>query len=152
MMDPEILASISSILEAQAAGIEKNNRVLELILAELKKHDEKEENVIIREIVVPADDIIKSKGIQNHGFTRARVFLDAGFTKAHTAGITVSMLYKNSKMSDIMTLVSSNGSCGKASEPVDISNISGFSFEIRNHDVSNDTTVSNLRVVLYRGV
>lgn len=149
-MDPELLYSINSSLAAQAAALDRNNQILDSILAKLQEKDRKEENVIFREIVIPAGDEIKSKGIQNPGFTRARVFLDAGFTRAHTGGISVSMLYKNSKMGDIMELIAANSSCGKASEPIDISNLSGFNFLIKNRDSANDTTVSNLRAVLYQ--
>ncbi len=151
-MDPEIFSAINSVAQNLELKIDKNTHVLESILSHLQGRDKREEHTIIREIVVPANDEIKSPGIKNNGFTRIRIFLDAGFTKAHTGGISVSMLYKNSIMGEVMDLISSNGSCGKASEPIDIENLSGFNFRIKNNDPSNNTTVTNFRIVLYNEV
>lgn len=141
--------SLNSGMSAFNAQLDKNNELLFSLISRQKERDKKEEKFLFKEVVVLANNDKESSVVNNPGFNRARIFLDAGFTPAHTGGLSVSLLYKNSKMSDVLDLISSNGSCGKASEPVDIANLSGFYFVIKNHDTSNDTTVRNFRVVLY---
>lgn len=143
------LEKIKELFYSLNSGLSVFNAKLDMIISRQKERDKKEEKFLFKEVVVPANDEKESAVVNNPGFNRARVFLDAGFTPAHTGGLSVSLLYKNSKMSDTMDLISSNGSCGKASEPVDIANLSGFYFAIKNHDSSNDTTVRNFRIVLY---
>jgi hypothetical protein len=145
----DALETLNSGLSAFNALLDKNNELLFSLISRQKECDKKEEKFLFKEVVIPANNDKESSVVNNPGFNRARIFLDAGFTPAHTGGLTVSLFYKNSKMSDVLTLISSNGSCGKASEPVDIANLSGFYFVIKNHDTSNDTTVRNFRVVLY---
>lgn len=145
----DALETLNSGLSAFNALLDRNNELLSSLILMKKERDKKEEKFLFKEVVVPSNDDKESSVVNNPGFNRARVFLDAGFTPAHTGGLSVSLYYKNSKMSDVLDLISSNGSCGKASEPIDIANLSGFYFVIKNRDTSNDTTVRNLRVVLY---
>jgi hypothetical protein len=145
----KLFHSLNSGMSAFNAQLDKNNELLFSLISRQKERDKKEEKFLFKEVVVLANNDKESAVVNNPGFNRARIFLDAGFTPAHTGGLSVSLLYKNSIMSDVLTLISSNGSCGKASEPVDIANLSGFYFLIKNHDTSNDTSVRNFRVVLY---
>ena len=145
----DALETLNSGLSVFNALLDRNNELLSSLISRQKERDKKEEKFLFKEVVVLANNDKESAVVNNPGFNRARIFLDAGFTPAHTGGLSVSLLYKNSKMSDVLDLISSNGSCGKASEPVDIANLSGFYFVIKNRDTSNDTTVRNFRVVLY---
>lgn len=149
----ELFLSLNTGLSVFNAKLDRNNELLASIISRGKELEKKDEKVLFKEVVIPANDNTKkSDVINNPGFNRARIFLDAGFTPNHTGGLSVSLYYKGSKMSDVLKLRSSNGSCGNASEPVDIANLSGFYFVISNHDSSNDTTVRNFRIVLYNEV
>lgn len=145
----ELFLSLNSGLSVFSAKLDKNNEYLAWTIAKQKDLEKWYEQVIFKEIVVSANDQKQSDPVNNPGFNRARIFLDAGFTPNHAGGLSVSLVYKNSKMSDVLKLISSNGSCGKASEPIDIAHLSGFYFVISNHDSNNSTTVKNFRIVLY---
>lgn len=145
----ELFYSINLGLSMLNGKLDKNNELLSVIVSHQKERDRKKEEFLFKEVVVTANSDVNSTVVNNPGFNRARIFLDAGFTPAHTGGLSVSLIYKNSKMNDVLKLISSNGSCGKASEPIDIANLSGFYFVINNSDISNNTTVRNFRIVLY---
>lgn len=145
----ELFFSLNSGLSVFSAKLDKNNELLAWTTARQKDLEKWYEQVIFKEIVVAANDEKQSDPVNNPGFNRARIFLDAGFTPAHSGGLSVLLMYKNSKMSDVVKLISSNGSCGKASEPIDIAHLSGFYFVVSNHDSNNSTTVKNFRIVLY---
>lgn len=145
----ELFYSMNSGLSVLNAKLDEINKIALSLISNQRQREKKKEEFLFKEIVVLANDNKSSGAVNNPGFNRARVFLDAGFTPAHTGGLSVSLCFKNSKMSDVLKLISSNGSCGKASEPIDIANLSGFYFVINNHDISNDTTIRNFRIVLY---
>ncbi|NJD76946.1 MAG: hypothetical protein FIB08_07615 [Candidatus Methanoperedens sp.] len=145
----ELFLSLNVGLSVFSSKLDRNNELLSGMIAREREREKWAEQVIFKEIVVDANDQKQSDPVNNPGFNRARVFLDAGFTPDHTGGLSVSLIYKNSKMSDVMKLISSNGSAGKASEPIDIAHLSGFYFIISNHDSANSTTVKNFRIVLY---
>ncbi len=129
--------------------LSENNRLLHSIIDHQRKRDEKYEYVIAKELVIDAGESKEFNPVNNPGFNRARIFIDVGFTPAHSAGISVTLIYKNSSMGEVLNVISSNGSAGKASEYIDISQLSGFYFQVNNRDVSQATTIKNFRIVLY---
>lgn len=143
------LRQISEKLSSLNVNIANNVRALNLIVDHQNKRYEKYESVIAREFMIAHNDFKLFDAVNNPGFNRARIFLDAGFTPAHTGGVSVWMIYKNSPINEVLKVISSNGSAGKYSDPIDISEISGFQFEVVNQDKGQDTTVKNFRIVLY---
>jgi len=118
----------------------------------LDKQSEREQYSTIpiaNQVVIPIHDIVEFEPVNNPKYNRARVFLDALFTPAHSAGLSIELFYNNNRIGEIMKVKSSNGSGGNASEPIDIAHLSGFRLVIRNHDQSQATTIKNLKVVLY---
>jgi hypothetical protein len=140
-----ILERLAYPLENQKNILAENNRLLTRIL---EWQEKKEDKPIANEVSIPYNDE-KEYEINNPGFNRARVFLSALFTPAHTGGITVDLYYGNSRMSRVLKLISSNGTATGASEPVDIAYLSGFKFIVHNHDTSQNTVIRNFKIVMY---
>ncbi len=150
--DPQVLQelkAISQIMSSLNVNLANNTRALTLFVDHQKKKDEVYESVIAREFTIAHNDFKLFDPVNNPGFNRARVFLDAGFTPAHSGGLSVVMIYKNSPINEVLKVLSSNGSAGKFSDPIDIAELSGFQFEVINQDKSQETTVKNFRIVLY---
>lgn len=154
MPDPneKIIEELKGVFQRLNVVLERQNDLLASLVEHQKKRDEKQEQVIAKEFAIAGDDYKQFDAINNPGFNRARIFLDAGFTPAHSGGLSVVMVYKNSPMGEVLKVLSSNGSAGKASSPIDTSQLSGFSFIVNNRDKSNSTTVKNFRIVLYNEV
>lgn len=153
MVTEELIREFKGIFERLDLIFQKatyeNNRLLLALVEHQKWRDMKYEEVMAKELVIPQGESKEFSPVNNPGYNRARVFLDAGFTPAHSAGLSVILIYKNSPMGEILKIISSNGSAGKVSEPIDIAQLSGFYFQITNQDSSQDTTVKNFRIVLY---
>lgn len=143
---------ITNALNAINVKLDRNNDLLSSLISIHKGRENKEEKFLFKEVVVTANGEKQSDPINNPGYNKARIFLDAGFTLAHSGGLSVFLAYKNSVMGEVLKIISSNGSAGQTSVPIDVSQLSGFYFVIKNHDTSNDTTVKNFRIVLYNQV
>ncbi len=141
----QLVAALNNI----NSGIQQNRQVLEKILAKQQDKEESEDKLIANQVIIPAHDITEFEAVNNPKYNRARVFLNALFTPAHSGGLTVELFYGNNKIGDVMRLKSSNGSGASASEPFDIAHLSSFKFIIRNNDQSNATTIRNLKVIMY---
>lgn len=141
-----------SALKDVSWKLDENNLLLRTFVEHQKWRDMKYEEVIAKELVIPKGESREFQPVNNPGYNRARVFIDVGFTPAHSAGISVTLIYKNSSMGEVLKVISSNGSAGKASEYIDISQLSGFYFQVNNQDPSRDTSIKNFRIVLYNEV
>ncbi len=149
MSEEQLINEFKGVFQRLTLILEDQKKLYDKILERQLEKDKREEKVIAKEVVIPANDSKEFDSVNNPHFNRARVFLDAGFTPAHSGGLTVELHYKKSKIGDVLKVISSNGACGQASEPIDVAQLSGFYFAVKNHDVSNSTTVKNFRIVLY---
>lgn len=108
-----------------------------------------EDRPLASEVIVPKGSILELEPVGNTKYNTARIFLSALFTGAHAGGLTVELFWGSTRMGDIMSIKSSNGSGSGASEPFDINHLNGFRFVIRNRDNNNATTVRNMKIILY---
>ena len=144
-----IFQRLQSTMDNQQKSTELQTTLLQKIVNRNIESDKTQVTILMNTLVISANTSYTSDGINNHGFNRCRLFLYAGFTPAHSGGILVKMLHQNSPIGEVLKIISSNGSCGGASLPIDISQLSGFNFELVNQDKSQSTTIKNLKVVLY---
>ncbi len=145
-----LIAALNNSLNNINSGIARNNQLFEKILEKQREREKSEDKPLADTVVVPANNE-KEFDIMNPGYNRARVFIGALFTPAHSGGITVEMFYTNNKIGigRVMKLICSNGASSQASEPIDIAHLTAFKFVVKNHDMSNDTTIRNFKIVMY---
>lgn len=105
---------------------------------------------IAKSITIDIDDEWVSEAINNPEFNRAKIFLNAGFTPSHSAGLSVTLMYQYHSIAKILDVISSNGSTGAVSNTIDIAQLSGFRFKIKNRDTGQSTTVTDFKIVMYK--
>lgn len=108
-----------------------------------------EDKLIANEVIISHGKYFIFEEVNNPGFNRARVHINAIFTPAHSNGVSVELFYGNHRIGEIIKLRAPNGSGLGASEPFDIGYLSSFKFVVRNHDSSQDTTIRNFKAVMY---
>lgn len=138
-----------SSLDCMNAGIKSLNKKLKVLKEEVDWRKARYETNFAQEQVITANQSITTASINNPNYNRARVFVAAVFGAQHSGGLEVSMIFQNSPMGAIMDMISSNGAAGMMSEPIDVKELSSFQLQIKNRDVSNNTTVRRVRVILY---
>ena len=136
-------------LDCIKAGIVSLNKKLKVLREEVDWRKSRYETNFAQEQVITANNSITTASINNPNYNRARVFIAAVFGAQHSGGLEVSMIFQNSPMGNIMTMLSSNGAAGMMSEPIDVKELSSFQLQIFNRDVSNNTTVRRVRIILY---
>ena len=104
---------------------------------------------IASEQIVGSNSYWESPDIENPEHSTARIFFDAMFGKNHTGGLVVDLYFKNIKLGLIMKVPSQSEVSGCASTAFDIKNFSGFRIVVKNQDVAHNTTIKNLRVVIW---
>ncbi|HWQ95921.1 MAG TPA: hypothetical protein VN368_00975 [Candidatus Methylomirabilis sp.] len=106
-------------------------------------------SMLLQSYSIPADSSVQTPRINNPGFNRCRIEISAGFNQASSAGIGILMVYGNSPIGSVSDMISSNGAATYKSEPMDVKEFSGFTFELTNRDTSNAVTVNFVRIILY---
>lgn len=104
---------------------------------------------IATEQIVGANSYWESPTIDNEMYSSARVFFDAVFSNAHTGGLVVDLYFKNVKLGMIMKVPSQSVSSGCVSTSFDIKQLSGWRIVVKNQDIAHNTTIKNLRVVMW---
>ena len=144
----EAMQLISS-LDCIKSGIVSLNKKVKILREEAEWRKARYETTLARETVITANDDYTTGSINNPNYNRARLFIAAVFSSAHTGGLEVSMVYQNSPIGQVMVMKASNGSAGMISEPMDVKELSSFQFQIFNRDSTNSTTIRQARVILY---
>lgn len=147
MANPEFEQLIAALNKINIAIVE-SHKTLQRLLEKQHDYESTESKPLADGVVVPANNE-KEFEIMNPGYNRARVFISALFSSANSGGITVEMFYSTSKIGRVMKLICSNGPSSQVSEPIDIAHLTGFKLVVINHDMSQDTTINNFKIVMY---
>jgi len=147
---PVQLQFLKNIHETMKEICKKLSRINDEIKTESLSKLKKSDFPIATSITIPAGDEWLSDPVNNPEFNRAKIFLNAGFTPAHNAGLSVTLMYQYHSIFQIMDVISSNGSTGAVSPTIDIAQLSGFRFKVKNRDVDNSTTVTDFKIVMYK--
>ena len=140
---------VLSSLDCIKAGIISLNKKLKVLRDEADWRKARYETVLAKEVVITANTAYTSTSVNNPNYNRARIFINAIFSSAHTGGLEVVGIFQNNVIGDIMTMKASNGSAGMISEPIDVKELSSFQFQIFNRDSSQNTSIRLARVILY---
>ena len=130
-------------------GLRSLNKKLKVLKEEADWRKSRYETTFAQERVIAANDSYLTAAVNNPNYNRARVFVAANFTQAHSSGLEISMVFQNSMVGTVMEMIVSNGAAGKMSEPIDVKELSSFQIQIHNRDSLNSTTLRNVRVILY---
>ncbi len=154
-MDPqqqivEALNNLRGEIGKVGAALERNSNLLTLIESIERDKQKKIDMPLAKEIVIDAFDEWESPSINNAEYNRAKIFLNCGFTPAHTGGISVNLYYQDHNIAEVLRVISSNGSTGAASQAFDVAHLSNFKFIVKNHDTTNTTKLTNFKIVMYK--
>lgn len=144
----EVMQLLSSF-DCIKAGIVSLNKKMKVLREEADWRKARYETVIAKENIIAANTDYTTGSVNNPNYNRARLFIAAVFSSAHTGGLEVSMIYQNSPIGSVMTMKASNGSAGMISEPIDVKELSSFQFQIFNRDSVHSTTIRQARIILY---
>src|SRR5574341_665553 len=125
MPEDKLIEEFRAIFQRLADILDDHKKQLIELNERARRKEKKQETILAKEKVISSNDQWETSTINNPEFNRARVFLNAGFTPNHSAGLTVDLYYQKHRIGVVLKLISSNGSTGGISEPFDIGNLSG---------------------------
>lgn len=125
------------------------NKKMKVLKDEADWRKSRYETNFAQENVIAANDSYTTASVNNPNYNRARIQVAAVFATGASGGIEISVVFQNSMVGHVMTMIASNSSSGMISEPIDVKELSSFQVQIFNRDTSKSVTLRRVRIILY---